>query len=61
MLVLQAVVGADLGAQVLGANFTLVKYGHRAFSNIAPFLWNSLPSAVRKANSTFQRRLLNQT
>ena len=28
------------------------KYGHRAFSNIAPFLWNSLPSAVRKANST---------
>ena len=27
------------------------KYGHRAMSNVAPFLWNSLPSAVRQATS----------
>ena len=27
------------------------KYGHRAMCNLAPFLWNSLPTAVRKATS----------
>ena len=25
--------------------------GHRAFSNLSPFLWNSIPSAIRKAES----------
>ena len=28
------------------------RYGHRALSNVSPFLWNSLPSAIRQAKST---------
>ena len=27
------------------------RYGHRAMCNVAPFLWNSLPSVIRKATS----------
>ena len=28
------------------------RYGHRALSSSSPFLWNSLPSAIRQAKST---------
>ena len=37
------------------------KYGQRAMSNLAPFLWNSIPSAVRKAASVDQFKTMLKT
>jgi len=36
-----------------------MKYGDRAFSVVGPVVWNSLPAAVREADSlhTFRRKL----
>ena len=37
------------------------KYGHRAMNNASPFLWNSLPSAIRKARSVKEFKTMLKT